>query len=129
MYHDKQPQVRHFHAVTHTLLNDNEVKLLFEEAVKKYGDLTKLDLEENLAEDFRQYIQYEQDPNIYYRKLEDQTNQDVQQYTEIMFHYLQKTQFKNLTQEEQEFITSRQISEKEYNDLTLEEREHLLFCR
>jgi hypothetical protein len=42
-----------FHAVTHTLLNDDEVKLLFEEAVKKYGDLTKLDLEENLAEDFR----------------------------------------------------------------------------
>lgn len=55
-----------FHAVTHTLLNDNEVKLLFEEAVKKYGDLTKLDLEENLAEDFRQYIQYEQDPNVSY---------------------------------------------------------------
>lgn len=291
-----------FHAVTHTLLNDNEVKLLFEEAVKKYGDLTKLDLEENLAEDFRQYIQYEQDPNVSYirkifrklkhfvqglfgkdrhinrlfykinrgtyanrkpsyidailkyRKLESQfelqnlkdelqlikqqiystetipevkelyrkwrkvlkikerlfyyngdvqgwiddngyqdvaepfmknykegyvkavkrnvvdrkakelklehiqylkeqqqaiqnridqleRNKDIsisdealafqeeQEYVEIMLHYLQKTQFKNLTQEEQEFITSRQISKKEYNDLTLEEREHLLFCR
>jgi hypothetical protein len=59
-----------FHAVTHTLLNDDEVKLLFEEAVKKYGDLTKLDLEENLAEDFRQYVQYEQDPNVsYIRKI------------------------------------------------------------
>lgn len=291
-----------FHAVTHTLLNDNEVKLLFEEAVKKYGDLNKLDLEENLAEDFRQYIQYEQDSNVSYirkifrklkhfvqglfgkdrhinrlfykinrgnyanrkpsstdavlkyRKLETQfelqnlkdelqfikqqlystetipevkelykkwrevlkikerlfyyngdvqgwiddngyqdvaepfmknykegyvkavkrnvvdrkakelklehtqylkeqqqaiqnridqleRNKDIsisnealsfqeeQEYVEIMLHYLQKTQFKNLTQEEQEFITSRQISEKEYNDLTLEEREHLLFCR
>ena len=291
-----------FHAVVHTLLSDNEVKLLFEEAVKKYGDLTKLDLEENLAEDFRQYIQYEQDPNVSsirkifrklkhfvyglfgkdrhinrlfykinrgnyanrkisstdavlkYRKLETQfelqnlkdelqfikqqlystetipevkelykkwrevlkikerlfyyngdaqgwiddngyqdvaepfmksnkegyvkavkrnvvdrkakelklertqylkeqqqaiqnridqleRNKDIsisdealsfqeeQEYVEIMLHYLQKTQFKNLTQEEQDFITSRQISEKEYNDLTLEEREHLLFCR
>ena len=53
-----------FHAVTHTLLNEKEVDILFKEAAKKYGDLTHLDLEENLAEDFRQYVQYEQDPEV-----------------------------------------------------------------
>lgn len=46
-----------FHAVVHTLLTDSEVNRLFEAAKDKYGNLDIISLEENLAEDFRRYIQ------------------------------------------------------------------------
>lgn len=46
-----------FHAVVHTLLSDSEINRLFEAAKDKYGDLDSISLEENLAEDFRRYIQ------------------------------------------------------------------------
>lgn len=49
-----------FHAVTHTLLTKEEINTLFEEAKNKFGDLTKHQLEEKLAEDFRKYTQIEE---------------------------------------------------------------------
>lgn len=63
-----------FHAVTHTLLNQQEYNTLFNSAKEKYGNLSNLALEENLAEDFRRYVQSEETPIIgkvinIYRKL------------------------------------------------------------
>lgn len=49
-----------FHAVTHTLLTKEEINTLFKEAKNKFGDLTKHQLEEKLAEDFRTYTQIEE---------------------------------------------------------------------
>lgn len=46
-----------FHAVTHTLLSEEEKTTLFNEARNKYGDLGTIKLEEKLAEDFRRYVQ------------------------------------------------------------------------
>lgn len=46
-----------FHAVTHTLLSDEERTILFSEAKNRYGDLGTIKLEEKLAEDFRRYVQ------------------------------------------------------------------------
>ena len=46
-----------FHAVTHTLLSDEERTTLFSEAKNKYGDLGNIKLEEKLAEEFRRYVQ------------------------------------------------------------------------
>lgn len=46
-----------FHAVTHTLLSEEERTTLFSEAKNRYGDLGNITLEEKLAEDFRRYVQ------------------------------------------------------------------------
>lgn len=53
-----------FHAVTHTLLNPQEYKELFNAAKEKWGNISNLALEENLAEDFRRYVQLEETPVI-----------------------------------------------------------------
>lgn len=58
MYHEA------FHAVTHTLLSPQEYKELFNAAKEKWGNLSKIALEENLAEDFRRYIQLEETPIV-----------------------------------------------------------------
>ncbi len=49
-----------FHGVTQTLLSDSEYKTLFEAAKDRYGNKSVLELEELLAEDFREYMQYEE---------------------------------------------------------------------
>lgn len=51
-----------FHAVVHTLLSPNEVKTLFNEAKVKWPNLDKVGLEEQLAEDFRRYVELEETP-------------------------------------------------------------------
>lgn len=51
-----------FHAVFNTLLDNNEQTDVMNAARAKYGDLSSIQLEENLAEDFRRYIQWEQTP-------------------------------------------------------------------
>ena len=58
MYHEA------FHAVTHTLLSPQEYKELFNAAKEKWGNLSKIALEENLAEDFRRYVQLEETPVV-----------------------------------------------------------------
>ena len=53
-----------FHAVFNTLLSNDEQTDVMNAARAKYGDLGSIQLEENLAEDFRRYIQWEQTPVI-----------------------------------------------------------------
>ena len=53
-----------FHAVVDCLLNDQEYFDLFEAAREKYGNYDDLTLEENLAEDFRRYVQLQEKPVI-----------------------------------------------------------------
>lgn len=54
-----------FHAVTHCLLTTDEKFDMFSEAQKKYGNhLNKRELEENLAEDFRRYMQFSEMPFV-----------------------------------------------------------------
>jgi hypothetical protein len=53
-----------FHAVTHTLLNDSEYDELFKAGREKYGNLSDEAIEENLAEDFRRYMQLEEMPFV-----------------------------------------------------------------
>lgn len=56
MYHES------FHFVTQTLLSKKELNDLYNSAEKQYGKLKKLELEEKLAEDFREFMQsYEDD--------------------------------------------------------------------
>ena len=50
-----------FHAVTATLLSRKEVDKMFEAAKERWGNLSEDELEENLAESFREYMQYNED--------------------------------------------------------------------
>lgn len=54
-----------FHAVTQTLLTDEERSTMYDAARERYKDaISILDLEENLAEDFRKYIELEETPYV-----------------------------------------------------------------
>lgn len=51
-----------FHAVTQTLLSDDELNALYNAAVKHYKETDVAYVEELLAEDFRRYVQMEETP-------------------------------------------------------------------
>lgn len=51
-----------FHAVTQTLLSDDELNALYDAAVKHYKETDAAYVEELLAEDFRRYVQMEETP-------------------------------------------------------------------
>lgn len=53
-----------FHAVTQTLLSDDELNALYDAAVKHYKENDVAYVEELLAEDFRRYVQMEETPVI-----------------------------------------------------------------
>lgn len=56
MYHES------FHFVTQTLLTQQELDSLYRDAKRRYGKSSRLELEEQLAEDFRRFMQsYEDD--------------------------------------------------------------------
>lgn len=46
-----------FHTVFHTALSERDRSSIYDEARTLYGDLTRLELEENMAEDFRVWMQ------------------------------------------------------------------------
>lgn len=53
-----------FHAVTQTLLSDDELNALYDAGVKHYKETDVALVEELLAEDFRRYVQMEETPVI-----------------------------------------------------------------
>lgn len=59
MYHES------FHFVTQTLLSQKELNDLYSSAEKQYGKLKRLELEEKLAEDFREFMQSYEDDGVF----------------------------------------------------------------
>lgn len=53
-----------FHAVSSMLLTNQERQVLYEAAKEKYGNKPNVELEEQLAEDFRRYVQFEDIPFV-----------------------------------------------------------------
>ena len=53
-----------FHYITDTLLTDSELETMFDEAAKKWGNLPEIELEENLAEAFREFMNERQDHSV-----------------------------------------------------------------
>ena len=91
-----------FHAVTHTLLTPQEYKDMFDAAKQKWGDISRLTLEENLAEDFRRYVQLEETPVIgslvkIYRTLKHlvQNLFGKEPYLNKMFYNINRGKFAN----------------------------------
>ena len=53
-----------FHYIANTLLSDTEWETMFDEATKLWGNLPEIELEENLAEAFREFMNERQDHSI-----------------------------------------------------------------
>lgn len=53
-----------FHYIADTLLTDAEQEIMFDEATKIWGDLSDLELEENLSEAFREFMNEREDHSI-----------------------------------------------------------------
>ena len=74
-----------FHAVVHTLLNNEEYQELFDAAVERWGNIDSVQLEENLAEDFRRFMQSEED---WYDSLDEKGYGTIRKTIAILFHKL-----------------------------------------
>lgn len=93
-----------FHAVTNTLLSPQEYEDMFDAAKEKWGDLSEIELEENLAEDFRRYVQLEETPVIgrlvrIYRKLKHLAQKlfGKKIYLNKLFYDINRGKFANRT--------------------------------
>lgn len=80
-----------FHAVVHTLLDNDEYQKLLDSAVEIWGDIDGIQLEENLAEDFRRFVQSEE---LWYDNLDEKNYGKVRRTLAILYHKL-----KNLVKE------------------------------
>ena len=99
-----------FHAVVGLLLSDTEINRLFNAAKQKYGNLSHLELEEKLAEDFRRYVQLNQESEVsndkWYKKIFRTLKYiatklkgyfDKPSYIDSLFYEINNGQFKNRT--------------------------------
>lgn len=80
-----------FHAVVHTLLNTEEYQKLLDSAIERWGDIDGVQLEENLSEDFRKFVQSEE---YWYDNLEEKNYGKIRKTLAILYHKL-----KNLIKE------------------------------
>lgn len=75
-----------FHAVVHTLLNTDEYQKLFDAASKRWENITdSMKLEEELAEDFRRFMQSEEE---WYDNLESKNYSTIRKTLAVLFHKL-----------------------------------------
>lgn len=75
-----------FHAVVHTLLNTNEYQKLFDAASERWkGTTDPIKLEEELAEDFRRFMQSEEE---WYDNLESKNYSTIRKTLAVLFHKL-----------------------------------------
>lgn len=108
MYHEA------FHAVVNILMDEAEINTLFDEAAKKYGNLNTIALEENLAEDFRRYVQLEETPVLgkavrLFRTLKHliQSIRGKETYLDNLFYRIQRGKFATKTPSVSEVIRNR----------------------
>lgn len=75
-----------FHAVVHTLLNTDEYQKLFDAASERWkGTTDTIKLEEELAEDFRRFMQSEEE---WYDNLESENYSTIRKTLAVLFHKL-----------------------------------------
>lgn len=147
-----------FHYVTQSLLSENELSNLYNQAKTKYGNLENIELEENMAEDFREYMQQEEGfTGIFvktWRKLKNfistifnnqntidklfydiskdnysnRVSKEDNYSREVRQYYNDKLMYGRLNEEQKNYIQERGISIKDYNNMSNEEKEILFRC-
>lgn len=119
-----------FHAVTHVLLNDNEVSELFKAAREKYGNKSELSLEEDLAEAFRKYMQIEEIPFIgtgikLFRTIKHVITNFFgrESYLDKVFYNISKGTYSNRTVKRTYVVRNRAIDDIAYIENSIQEIE------
>lgn len=113
-----------FHAVTHTLLTNAELNSLYAAAKAKYGNKSKVALEEELAEDFRRYVQFEQDTEAsvitrFFRKLKYfvQGLFGKGRYIDNMFYRISRGKYSKRALHQSDAMRNREITSREIGAL------------
>ena len=113
-----------FHAVTHTLLTNAELDSLYAAAKVKYGNKSKVALEEELAEDFRRYVQFEQDTEVsaitrFFRKLKHfvQGLFGKDRYIDNMFYRISRGKYSKRALHQSDVMRNREITSREIDAL------------
>ena len=127
-----------FHYITDTLLTQTEKDFMFSEAKRMYGDLSRLSLEEKLAESFRNFMNDIIDPTakgrlrFLWRRLKNIVKSIFgrEQYLDNLFWGIYRQKFSNRRENisedtwKQELIRYKQET-LNYDNLTAEQKEYL----
>lgn len=111
-----------FHFVTQSLMSNRELNELYAQARKKYGKKNRLALEEQLAEDFREYMQKQEDMSIFQRifsSLRSIINaiRGNEPYIETVFKNIRKGKYSNRETHDSKATLFRTYSEQDYERL------------
>lgn len=113
-----------FHAVTHTLLNDSEYNELFKAGRERYGNLSDEDIEENLAEDFRRYMQLEEVPFVgrvvrIFRTLKHivQNLLGKETYLNKLYYNINHAKFSNKVVQETDVVRNLELNPKRFQEI------------
>ena len=107
--------------MVHTILSDTEKILLFRAAESKWGTKNKVELEENLAEDFRKYTQLEQTPVVgvilkFFRKIKHVVDSlsGRENYIRALYYNINNGKYSNLNEGQ----SSTNLNKKTYDSLS-----------
>lgn len=113
-----------FHAVTHTLLNDSEYEELFKAGRERYGNLSDEAIEENLAEDFRRYMQLEEMPFVgrvvrVFRTLKHivQNLLGKETYLNKLYYNINHAKFANREVQETDVVRSLELTPARFQEI------------
>lgn len=144
-----------FHVVFNYLLNEKEQNGLYEEAKEKWGDLSRKELQENMAEAFREYMLSREAPNLGRRivnffkdllvkvlnwgKVNPSMNAYFRMITEGKFankpiskqEFVKENRevvFKELDRGMQTELNNKGITQEYFDKMSNEEKEHIKKC-
>ena len=113
-----------FLAVTHTLLNDSEYEELFKAGRERYGNLSNEAIEENLAEDFRRYMQLEEMPFVgrvvrIFRTLKHivQNLLGKETYLNKLYYNINHAKFANKEIQETDVVRNLELTSKRFQEI------------
>lgn len=113
-----------FHAITHTLLNYSEYEELFKAGRERYGNLSDEAIEENLAEDFRRYMQLEEMPFVgrvvrIFRTLKHivQNLLGKETYLNKVYYNINHAKFANREVQETDVVRNLELTPKRFQEI------------
>jgi hypothetical protein len=144
-----------FHVVFNTLLDQSEIEGLYEEAKRKFGNLANDELEERMAEDFREYVLSQDERGLgrrmldFFRNLFDKVTNWKYMKPSLTSYYrminqgryanstlriaplntkANSTTWSSMDDDNREALTKKGWTEEKFDSVSQEEREQALRC-
>lgn len=144
-----------FHVVFNTLLDQSEIDGLYEEAKRKFGNLANDELEERMAEDFREYVLSQDERGLgrrmldFFRNLFDKVTNWKYMKPSLTSYYrminqgryanstlriaplntkANSTTWSSMNDDNREALTKKGWTEEKFDSVSQEEREQALRC-